>query len=263
MKIVKNIPIEDYHSGPEVSNSAISAAFKSMAYYQYYKEHGSSIAANTALEGNLVHCAVLEPNELEKRYCVAPKIDKRTKSGKAEWAEFQAQNAGLTAVTPDQMEMAERVVGNVYSDDYMASLFNSSLGDPEVSAFWIDEETGLKCKVRPDWLGGNYVIDVKTTSKPAAEFARSVINFGYHRQDSFYREGLRAVGHEVDNFIFLVIEKQAPYDWRIFELSQEFKDLGFYQWRNTLNNIAESVESGIYPGYPKDVQIIDLPRWAK
>jgi hypothetical protein len=45
--------------------------------------------------GSLAHCAVLEPDELSKRYAIAP--DRRSNAGKAAAAEMSAN--GIEAVT--------------------------------------------------------------------------------------------------------------------------------------------------------------------
>jgi len=259
--LINGLSNKEYHSGPEVSNTAISYACRSMKHYQHYKKYGSDISTKVALDGNIVHCAILEPDKLDKRYVVAPTCDKRTKAGKAQWLEFQEANKGLEVVTADQMEMAQRAQENVYGDAYLRDILMPEFGEPEVSIFWYDEESGLDCRCRPDWLMPGFVLDVKTTDN-AQMFPTSVSKYGYHRQNAFYTQGaLAGAGIEVKQFIFLVVEKKPPYDFIIYELANEYVEVGAIQCNQALSRIAECELSGSWPGYGNDIKTLCAPTW--
>ena len=250
---------QDYHSGQEVSNSALSAACRSMKHYQAYRKYGSDIAPKTALDGNIIHCAILEPAEFDLRYVVAPKFDMRTTIGKAGSAEFEALANGRERITLEQYEMAMGAQANVFASDFYKE-FMAGTGFPEVSFFWEDSESGLKCRCRPDWWGGSHVVDVKST-EDCRQFQKSVLNYGYHRQESFYRSGMWANKMEVDLFFFLAIEKKPPYDFMVFQLDDELLQVAEGQIRGALNAVALADFTGEYPGYDHSVQVINKPAW--
>ena len=73
-----------------------------------------------------------------------------------------------------------------------------SAGEPEVSIFSEDEETGLAIKGRLDWIQPNgTIVDLKTVGAGKAspkEFAKQVASFKYHMQAAHYLELAQANG---------------------------------------------------------------------
>lgn len=256
--IVHGMPNDIYHGGQEISNSALSAACRSLAHYQAYLQNGSGIGEKTALDGNIIHTSILEPTELWKRYAIGPTVDKRTKAGKEEWLAFQEVNEGKEVITAEQGEMATSVLNNVTGDDAVLELLEH--GKPEASIFWNDAESGLDCRCRPDWLGIDTIIDVKSTDD-ARQFAKSVMQYGYHRQQSFYMEGAGALDLGIERFLFLVVEKKPPFGFMIYELDLDLVEYGWAQWRSALNAIAQAKFSGEWPGYSSDIQAVAKPAW--
>ena len=86
---------------------------------------------------------------------------------------------------------------------------------------WRDPETGIECKGRIDYYvpARRCAVDVKTTEDARIDaFRRTVGRYGYHRQDAMYRDGLAVVGEAIEHFVFLAVEKTAPYGIGIFSL---------------------------------------------
>jgi hypothetical protein len=79
--------------------------------------------------GSLAHCAVLEPDELSKRYAIAP--DRRSNAGKAAAAEMSA--AGIEAVSESDMALALNMADAVRQHPYAAALLAD--GKAEQSRF--------------------------------------------------------------------------------------------------------------------------------
>ena len=76
-----------------LSYSALKAFAKSPNHYLQYvnKEHTETPAM---VLGSLTHCLVLEPERFAAKFAVAPKVDRRTNSGKALWAAFEHESEG-------------------------------------------------------------------------------------------------------------------------------------------------------------------------
>jgi hypothetical protein len=107
------------------------------------------------------------------------------------------------------------------------------------------------------------VADVKTTedARPDA-FRKSVANYGYHRQDAFYRGGLSAIGASAQHFVFVVVEKTPPHAVAIYALDQDAVSRGFNSVQADMRRLAECMRSGEFPGYDASIQTLSVPPWA-
>src|SRR5574337_598414 len=93
--IYPNVPFSEYKAIKAVSNSYLSRIDRCPALALIEQEDTPSM-----LLGRAVHKSVLEgEGAFFAEYIKAPKIDKRTKEGKAEWAAFQEKHSAFGAVT--------------------------------------------------------------------------------------------------------------------------------------------------------------------
>ncbi len=138
-------------------------------------------------------------------------------------------------------------------------------GVSEITIKWTDPETGIVCKSRGDRYVGELrtCVDLKTTEDAGpAGFAKSCASYGYHRQQAFYEDGFAAVGEPLDAFVFVAIEKRAPYLIGVYALDADAVGLGREWARRTLGTLAGCIERGDYPGYSEEIETLSLPRWA-
>lgn len=258
---------EAYHSGPGISKSGLDAVAKSPAHYfaRYLDENRPEREPTAAMiAGTLAHCAVLEPEEFVIRYAVGPDISKATK----EWKAFEASLAdGRQAIKPDQLKQAFAQSTSVRSIPDIADLL--SKGFAEVSAYWHDEETGILCKCRPDWVhpcddGSVIIVDLKTTTDASPrEFSRSIAKWRYHVQAAWYSDGYaKASGLTVRGFVFAAVETDFPHLPAAYMLDDESIDQGRSDYRRNLETYAECLACGIWPGYEKEIQLTRIPNWA-
>lgn len=266
--IYYGMPNEQYQACKDaISNSGLGDILQSP--YHYWARHlDPNRPAPTEkagqLEGTLAHCAILEPDEFGKRYVVGPSVSRATKEWKA-FAEKAAAD-GKEAIKPDQYDTAMRQAEQVRRLPDVADAL--SAGHAEVSAFWIDEETGVLCRCRPDWVrtmgGGAVLLDVKTYgSADPSEFARQVARKGYARQDAMYSDGYSvASGIEVLAFLFVAVESTWPYAASVCQLDDDSSDAGYMEYRDALHRYAQCLKSGIWPGYSTSVELIRMPNWA-
>ena len=214
--------------------------------------------------GRALHCLVLEPGKFEVRYVAAPEgIDRRTKDGKAAWAAFVEESKGKTVITAEQMEQAQGMAQAIAASN-AASRALAMCPRREHSIEWEDFATSLPCKGVIDAWGEQWAIDLKTTDDAGDRaFARAIANYGYHGQAAFYLDGLGQGSHgHVQNFLFIAVEKNPPHGVRVFSCSPDLLATGRQLYLKLLGRHAECVAAGEWPGYPDEVEPINLPAWA-
>jgi len=253
-----NISNADYHADPAISASQLKEISRSPYHYwsRYLDPDRSPTIATSAMKlGSLTHCCVLEPDQVSARYGITP--DRRSNAGKALAAEMEA--SGIEAVTAQEMEQALAMAASVRSNSTAALLLSD--GAAEQSFWWDDVSTGLKCKCRPDWLSadGATIVDLKTCQDASPTgFAKAVANFGYQIQAAHYLAGTLAT-----RFVFVAVEKTAPYAIGVYELNTEALIHGSIARHNALQIIQDCKAVNSWPGYTDGgIQTLQLPGWA-
>lgn len=163
--------------------------------------------------------------------------------------------------------VVEAMAASLLAHDVAPHLFQS--GTPEVSAFWIDETTGVQCKARFDYLpekqdGRRLIVpDLKSAvSASPKEFASASARYGYVLQDRHYTSGLQHLGVDPDPaFVFVVIEKELPYLPAVVQFSERDELLLVEAAREkALRLYRDCLITNTWPGYPGITQV-SLPNW--
>lgn len=263
----RGIPAEQYHADPDsVSNTMLSAMNKSAAHcYALHIDPARPIIEPTEAmkRGTLTHTAILEPDTLADRYVVRPsEVDYRTKDGKA-WRDSQT----ASIINADDFNAAQAMRAAFVRVKALSNLLSS--GDAEASVFWQDKATGLRCRARPDWLHWHgpkrvTVLDVKTINDITADgIQRAIATYGYHRQAAHYSNGLRAVGIEVEEFVFGFVSSSYPYIAAAYVLDDETAQQGADEVDELLGRFADCKARNEWPAFGDGYQLTGLPTWAK
>lgn len=236
-----------------LSVSALKAFAKSPNHYIQYVTQKKPQSAAMAF-GSAVHCAILEPKEWDRRYAVAPKVDRRTKAGKEAWKNFEELNADKEVISMDDYERIICVRDSVGRHGLSAQLLRQA---EAVETRGELEVFGYKFVGIADILGTGYVADLKTAQDASPEqFSRSAQNFGYHLQASLYRELW-----SVDNFYWIAVETQSPWNVAVYEQSDDA-----HEWAtNKLIKLVDKFKAwdGKPQGYGDELFTLDLPPWVK
>ena len=171
------------------------------------------------LEGRVQHTIFLELHKFFDEFAIEPAVDKRTKSGKAEYAEWLEDLGDRTACKQDLydvcMERREVVKDFIPTENHKVEL---------TLCF---EWHGQPCKGKLDWWTGTDVWDLKTCRDASPGGFRSAINnFRYYQQAAYYLTAVRALGMRADRFFFLAQEKAHPYPYGVYTLSDEAIEYG-------------------------------------
>lgn len=261
---IYDIPAAEYHQSPGLSKGGIDRLLSSpLHYYDHFlaPDREPSTPTDAMIIGSAVHTATLEPDLFGPQYCCAPTgIDKRTKDGKAAWGAFVAENAGKVVLSADDFERVQKIAAAVRAHPTVQKILAD--GRAEQSVYWTDTDTGVLCRSRPDWMRPGMLADLKTCMDASQEFQRSIFNMGYHRQAAHYLDAVRAHGDDHSNFVFIAVEKSRPFAVACYVLDDAAIALGREENRRAREIYARCMETGVWPGYPAQIQTISLPNYA-
>jgi hypothetical protein len=262
-----SIPADQYHSHPAVGHSGLVRIMRSPAHYQDYVTNPPE--PTPAMQfGTAFHTAILEPDRFVEAFVVAPKFDRRTKEGKAAAEAWEAENAGKTALTAEQMAAIAQMAASIRAHAGADMLLSRGLA--EMSGFWVDPESSIECKCRPDFLSVDGeaitgIVDVKTCADASTDgFSRAIATLGYDVQAAFYQDGLKALTGRTIPFYFIAVEKDAPYAVACYKAGDEVIEVGRSKYRAALQLLRWCMENDRWPAYQPNGEIeeITLPRWA-
>jgi hypothetical protein len=179
--------------------------------------------------------------------------------------------------TPLLSHQFEEVLGmcNAVADQLKA--FNADPvpltgGTPEQTMVWQDDQTGVWCRARIDWLHDDLsaIDDLKTTTRSAhpEAFAKNLYGYGCDVQAAFYLRGMRTLyPTKVEAFPpqwrWIVVETSPPYGLSVVEPSPAVLELADAKVDAALKLWAECLERDVWPGYPTRVATAELPAWEE
>lgn len=255
----------DYWQIQAVNHSTLEGFRRTPAHARELMLHPKESTQALAL-GHAFHLFVLEPSRFGEEYAVVPKVDRRTKEGKAAWAAFEAEHDRKLLLSEEEFQTYNLMRESVLAHKTAAELLTKAVAR-ELTIVWRDEATGLLCKARLDLVapfdGWSLIADLKTT-RDASErsFGKDLANFGYARQGAWYREGLSAIRQAQRRVAFICVEKESPYCVAVHELDERALEQGERENRAFLDTYARCKETGEWPGYDQGMSILDVPAWA-
>ena len=249
----------EYHS---IENAVSSSALKELFYgknpqYCYKKyilkevEHKQTDAM---LVGAATHKLILEPKTFKHEFAV---WEGGRRAG-GEWQAFKLYHSGKDIITKAQFDEIEKMRVAVMANPEAKNLLTG--GIPERSVFWRDEETGLLCRARADYIkesgGKTILIDLKTcVSAEPEKFTRDLFNMGYPLQECMYRTGFNASA-----FAFIAVEK-GTNTVQVYTLDELFDDVGYFVYRQALEKWADCLKNNDWSTYRVGVSELKCPEY--
>lgn len=273
--IYDNISIQDYHANKtHISATKIKMAKRSLSYWQWMETHPQDKKLHLDF-GNAFELALLDKENFNKEVAIlqteywvqlaqeekknegkeALKVPKNSTRYKAEESKFLSANEGKYII-PDKgaqsFEYIEYMLESCYKDAVIQKLISGT--EYQLSLFWTHEETELNMKTRPDICKRkkNVIVNLKTAQdgSPSA-FSRDLANYDYPLQAAVEIMGCLRTGlmTSVDNYFWLVVEKEPPFNATIYELTQSDIAWAMDELCFVLDRIARAKKENKYPGY--------------
>lgn len=251
------ITIESLQQRP-LSYSSLKEFSKSPAHYLEYLRREFKPTPAMAL-GSLVHCLLLQPNELGKQFFIMPNIDRRTKDGKAQYEQAQIDAVGKQIVTEQDYDEANNLVNKVVSEGHIADVIkNCNKFEHE----WREEIAGLPVRGFFDGEADDYILEVKTANDANPKtIINDFFNRSYHVQAGLYSF--------VSNkpIKYLIIETSAPYNVVLADASEQYIKHGQNEAFRLINSFKDCMEHNMFHmGYDYHTEgnfELGLPSWVK
>jgi hypothetical protein len=253
-----NEAAERYHLRTEVSKSMLAEFHQRRRVYEarFVKRTMAPKEPTRAMKiGTLVHAAILEPDKIDDMYVVIP--DSLLSGANRSISSTEAKNFvksvkanGRHAIKADELPMIRGMAESVHREcgDWIRGAKHR-----ETTITWQHPATGIPCRCRYDFLRFTknqtiIVPDIKTTNDISEHAFRSTIeSFDYWLQDSHYSEGIEAVhGRLVEQFIFIAVESDEPYQCRTFALDDVQREAAKEARERLMGNLAECMTTGNY-----------------
>lgn len=272
-KLIPSVPFEIYKQSEGINASGLKEILRSPAHYFEHRFNRVDEKETPALLfGKLFHFAVLEPKLFQDNYVVEPIFEgltlkgemstqsKAAKEKRVEW--FMGLKKGAIVVPKEFSEKLLRMAQKILSHKIASKILAE--GVRETTLWWIDPETGVLCKGRPDFISEKWgLIDLKTTMDARQDaFLRDIRKYDYDLQVGHYCAGARATQVcRSDVFTFIVIEKDPPYEIAVYPAGASILARGERQREKATKLFAECKRTNIWPGYNHEARVIEHPDW--
>ena len=264
-----DLQMEVYHGGSEISSTNLRDAESSVAL-GIHKKRNPSVSTQAMINGTAGHFAIQEPAQFSVEYVPAPSgIDRRTKAGKQEYAEFQEACGDATILEPEIYEACQIVSEKCWKHPEAKHLLEAA--EFEISGFASIED--LPCKARPDLDVTDLLsdlVDIKTRQLGAASrdvWLRDFVNHKVYLQAGLQIDIWRELGCDVEHYWYLLVELAPPYQVNLLPLDQEWIALAVTEargacrrWKAWLDNRGEDSAG---PGYPTGQAPLAVPGWVR
>ena len=247
MKLIKdhNLTHHNYYIDTEyVSNSMLNnLTGKSPEYFRFMMDNPQP--STPAMKfGSALHMNVLQPEEFNNYYAIAPKFDKRTKQGKADYEEFTNNNMFKTVISEQDYHLIEQMTSKLMRDSDAKTLLNGGFKEQIIA--WENQEHDVKCRGMLDVYrkDAGIIVDLKTTQDSSYYgFASSVRKFKYYKQAAFYLDAVRA-----QEFYIVAIEKNPPFSINIIQIGDNLLDKGRELYNRDLEIYKYCTDNDYWPG---------------
>ena len=254
--IVHSLPEADYHAHPALSSTGARKLLPPScpAKFDYERRH-PRVPTRAMREGHAAHRMILGVG-VE----VVPVVgydDWRTKAAQDQRKEIEA--AGSVALLEHDVRRLMAMRDALMRHPIAGRLFDPDRGEPEASLLWVDDETGVECRGRLDFLpnpvdGRRLIIPDYKRSESALPtgvgFPKSAANYGYPMQADWYLRGARALKLDPDpQFVFVAQSDQPPYLVSVTYLTSADLQLAHHRNRIALHTFKGCSERGEWPGY--------------
>ncbi len=289
--IYDNISIGDYHANQtHISATQIKEANKSLKQYHWYRSGKIKKENKPHLSfGNAFELALLDKVGFAEAVGIVPdskwvaeamkikdydkpRSSSHYKTESEKWYEENKNKYHINDKGKESWETIQQMLESCWQDKAIQGLVANT--EYQLSIFWTDDQTGLKLKTRPDICKRkkNVVVNVKTIEDGSPQsFSRDLAKWDYPLQAVVEINGCIQSGlmPSVDNYFWLVCEKEPPYNATIYEFDKQDIRVTYDKLEFVLSQIKKAHDKDFYPGYSNladnefGILKAEIPLWYK
>lgn len=255
---IYSFPAEQYFAASGVSKSMLDKIAISPAHLQAHLAEPKE-PTPAMIIGAIAHRAILEPDTFKDAFYVRPENMKFTTRDGIAWKE---EHNDKPILAHEEAVKIQKMVDAVHTHPSAKRLFSN--GKSEQSLFVEDSKQTLR-KSRLDWLSekGSALPDLKTCeSARTQDFEKSIWDYRYFVQAAYYLANCKLCGIDKKDFVFVCVEKSAPYAVACHALDDVALEAGRMVFERDLQVYRNCVESGKWPAYSDGIESIAVPAWA-
>ena len=215
----------------------------------------------------MFHTLMLTPHLFDQRYMRTDLdvINDRHSATKDE----RLKAAGRELVKTKDYDKAQAMVASLMRQSPLLREMVATPGmKTEVSGYVVEPETMLPCRWRADAVHDAYeaMVDFKTAEDVTERaFGNAAARYRYHWQAGSYQHlaPLSGLWHP-RNFLFVALEKDAPYLVEVYEIHPNDVDQGREMFLGYLRRWADCARKGEFPGLATErPTMLQLPTWRE
>jgi PDDEXK-like domain of unknown function (DUF3799) len=259
-QVIPALPEENYHAHPALSQSGAKLLLPPScpAIYRWHQDNPPGPDERFDI-GQGAHSLLLG---VGADLVEIPADDWRRKATQEQADTIRA--AGAVPLLSRTYQLVHTMADTVRSHRLANALLTA--GQPELSLFWSDPQTGAPLRGRLDYWRPDLgvIVDYKTTAGGVhpALWGKAMADYGYCIQAAAYIDGVRATGlHHDPAFLWVVQSKQPPHLVTVIEPDAEALAVGAQLWRQAVDIYAACTDSGQWPAYPDEISYASLPAW--
>lgn len=252
VQILPDLPAREYHALSELSRGTIhTISTKGLAVWNHERTEPKRTTDSMDF-GTVCHSIAFGKPDDELH--IYRGLDRRTKEGKEEWELVQdhAIPKGLLPVKSAVYEEACNVVEAFQNCEEIKAILKAD-ASRELTVIWPDDETGMDCRARFDFLPHPVtmpILDLKVVAslpESPAKWAWTAMKFGYDIQAYHYTAGAVAAGFGLREFWFVLVEDHAPYETAVFRLTDDWLARASGIRRRVARDLQVATLDGVYP----------------
>lgn len=251
---ILTMPAAAYRKAAGVAKSDLDLISRSPAHFRY----GEREETDAMRIGTIIHQAVFDQESLN--YAVKPEgMSFATKEGKM----WKLEHEGTPIITQKESDMIGGILMSIRRHPKGSKLITGGLS--EQSLFATDSQGTLR-KARTDFLPEKtpVIVDLKTCEDARPnKFSRSLLDYRYHVQAAYYLDLCKLIGEDRRAFILIAAEKTPPYAVMVYQVQDEDVEFGRMLYQRDLQLYRNCMESGTWPAYSDEIELIGIPEYAK
>lgn len=273
-ELIHNLPFADYLALDAYSSSQLKLVLDCPARLAHAKANPEDPKKTCFIEGRGLHGWVLENRQT---YLIHPTHAPDSKGCMKEWSlrlnsaqKWVKEQNGVDIVSPDKHKEILAWANAVRTSERSKDMVEVE-GQAEVTGIVTDPNTGLKLKIRIDWLPteGTSLFDIKTCQCAAEGSVQSAMNdLNYCLQGYHYLHVYNLIAEELglprkENFTFIFVEKNEPYLVEPYTLDYTWLAIGRKRHQRAMELILDATATGKWRGYGTGpTTMLQAPEWA-